>query len=223
MAIDSRAKRASVASLSLAFLGASVVPDGTIAQPDRQAIGNSYYGVEAGGVFVENGATSQLEVFGSTGVLTLERNLGATSQLLTFDSSGVLTLERALGATSQLNTFDSTGVLTIGAEQQGGSWLPPKKVKSKLKKKDDDILKSINELIEKLEETPEVPEALVERVEKVEVRAKKVINLDSIKEHDRQIKLVDKQIKTLEKAVNLQIKKAKQDEDDAINALLSII
>lgn len=103
-----------------------------------------------------------------------------------------------------------------------GGWLPPKIVKKKLKKKDESILESIYELVEKLEEVP-APAKLKERAKKVEIKAKKAINLNSIKEHDRQIEIIDKQIKLLEKSVNLHIKTAKQDEDDAINALLTII
>ena len=114
MAIDSRRKRASVAGLALAFLGPSVVPDGSFAQGDRQAIAHSYYGINAASGIVEIGGTSQLEAFASSGGITLERVIGGTSQLLAFDATGGITLERTLGGTSQLLAFSSTGGIQVG-------------------------------------------------------------------------------------------------------------
>ncbi len=54
MPIDSLRKRASIASLGLAFLGPSIVPDGSFVAADRQVIANSYYGITAstGGIQV---------------------------------------------------------------------------------------------------------------------------------------------------------------------------
>lgn len=91
MAIDSRRKRASIASLGLAFLGASIVPDGSFAQGDRQTIGNSYYGIDAAVPIVQIGGTSQLEAFDATGGITIELVIGGTSQIEAFTSSGVIT------------------------------------------------------------------------------------------------------------------------------------
>jgi len=116
MAIDSRRKRASIASLGLAFLGASIVPDGSLAQADRQTVANSYYGIEAGGAFVQIGGTSQLEAFDASGGITLERIIGGTSQLEAYDSSGGITVgENAVevGAVSQIEAFDSSGGITL--------------------------------------------------------------------------------------------------------------
>lgn len=113
MAIDTLRKRASIASLGLAFLGPSVIPDGSFAQADRQVIANSYYGIEASGAFVQVGATSQLEAITSTGGITLERAIGGTSQLAALTASGGITLERVIGGTSQLAAFSSTGGITI--------------------------------------------------------------------------------------------------------------
>lgn len=49
MAIDSEAKRKSIAAISLYPIGPVVVPDGTIGDEDRQAIGYGYYGIAADG------------------------------------------------------------------------------------------------------------------------------------------------------------------------------
>jgi hypothetical protein len=114
MAIDSRRKRASVAALGLAFLGPSIVPDGSFVQADRQAIAHSYYGILAGGAFVQIGGTAQLEAFTSTGGITLERAIGGTSQLEAFTSTGGITLERVIGGTAQLEAFTSSGVIQVG-------------------------------------------------------------------------------------------------------------
>ena len=126
MAIDSRAKRASIASLGLAFLGASVTPSGTIAAADRQTIAHSYYGIAAGTGIVEIGATTQISgAYAASGTLTIEQLLGATSQIGAYSSSGVLTIEQELGATSQLGAYSSSGVLTVGdvaEEASTGGW-----------------------------------------------------------------------------------------------------
>lgn len=114
MAIDSVRKRASIASLGLAFLGASIIPDGTLGQEDRQTIANSYYGISAGGSFVQIGDTSQLGAVVSSGGITRERVLGDTSQIGVIASSGGLTLERVLGDTSQLLGYSSSGVIQVG-------------------------------------------------------------------------------------------------------------
>ena len=47
--LDSRSKRASSVGILLSFILALVLPDGTIAQADRQHIAWSYSGIEAGG------------------------------------------------------------------------------------------------------------------------------------------------------------------------------
>lgn len=114
MAIDSRRKRASVAALGLAFLGPSIVPDGTLGAEDRQVVAHSYYGIAAGGAFVEIGGTSQLEALASTGGITLERVIGGTSQLEAHTSTGGVTLERVIGGTSQLAAFASGGAIQVG-------------------------------------------------------------------------------------------------------------
>ena len=49
MAIDSEVKRKSVAGAGRPFRPGVVVPDGTIDNPDRQAIGWSYAGIAAEG------------------------------------------------------------------------------------------------------------------------------------------------------------------------------
>ena len=120
MAIDSLRKRASIASLGLAFLAPSVVPDGSFAVGDRQAIAHSYYGIAAGNPSKTIGGTSQLEVFTSTGTLTVQpqHTIGATSQLEAFDSTGQINLGWQIGGTSQLEAFTSSGTIQAGTARK---------------------------------------------------------------------------------------------------------
>lgn len=125
MAIDTARKRASVASLGLAFLGASIVPDGSFVEGDRQTIGHGYYGLSTAATEVTIGATTQLTgAFDSTGGITNDVVIGATTQLTnTFDSTGGITNDVVIGATVQLTgAFDATGGITndvvIGATAQ---------------------------------------------------------------------------------------------------------
>ena len=112
---DTRRKRSSVAGLALAFLGSAIVPDGALSQQDRQAVGNGYYGIDAGSAFVEIGGTAQLtNAYASTGGITLERIIGGTSQVQPYTSSAVITLERILGGSSQLGVYGSSGGITVG-------------------------------------------------------------------------------------------------------------
>ena len=48
MAIDSAAKRKSIAAIGLIMVGPVVVPDGSFDQSDRQVIGYGYGGILAG-------------------------------------------------------------------------------------------------------------------------------------------------------------------------------
>ena len=120
MAIDSLRKRASIASLGLAFLGPSVVSDGALGVADRQVVAGSYYGITSGSAGKTLGGTSQLGVFTSTGGLDVTGNvtIGDTSQLGVFTSTGGLdvTSNVTLGDTSQLNPFTSSGGIQVGAE-----------------------------------------------------------------------------------------------------------
>lgn len=45
MAVDTAQKRASIVSIGLMAIAPGIIPDGTIGQGDRQAIGYSYAGV----------------------------------------------------------------------------------------------------------------------------------------------------------------------------------
>lgn len=47
MAIDSEIKRKSIAAIAAPYIGAVIVPDSTIDNPDRQAIAYSYSGITA--------------------------------------------------------------------------------------------------------------------------------------------------------------------------------
>ncbi len=49
MAIDSEAKRKSIAAIGAPYVGPVVVPDSSFSQGDRQAIAYSYFGINAGG------------------------------------------------------------------------------------------------------------------------------------------------------------------------------
>lgn len=63
MAIDSEVKRKSIAAIATPWNGPVVVPDSTIDNPDRQAIGWSYAGIAAqapGGI--------TFSVFGAEGI-----------------------------------------------------------------------------------------------------------------------------------------------------------
>ena len=122
MAIDSLRKRASVASLGLAFLGPSVVPDGTLGQADRQTVAHSYYGILAGSAIVEIGGTAQLEAYSATGGITRERILGATSQITAYSSTGGITLERVIGGTSQLEAYSSSGGIQVAELVEPPYW-----------------------------------------------------------------------------------------------------
>ena len=48
MAIDSEAKRKSVAAIGSLYVGPVVVPDGSLALFDRQVVGYGYGGIEVG-------------------------------------------------------------------------------------------------------------------------------------------------------------------------------
>ena len=117
MAIDSLRKRASIASLGLAFLGPSVVPDGSLGNKDFQVVANSYYGIQVAAATHTIGGTSQLGAFDSSGAIKVGSaiTLGGTSQLEAYDSSGGLNVQTqlTLGGTSQLEAYDSTGGITV--------------------------------------------------------------------------------------------------------------
>ena len=224
MAIDTLAKRASVASLGLAFLGPSIIPSGTIGAAERQVSAHSYYGILAGAGETTLGGTSQLENYASSGGITLERVVGATSQIEAYTSSGGITLERVLGGTSQLQAFTSSAVITVGdgVTTAKGGYVPAKRVKTKLKKRDEEILDQVNELVAKLEEVPKAKK-LVERAKKIEVKAKQAVQVKDYTEHNKRIATMNAQIDKLSTAVTLHIQAAKRDEDEAIKALLEII
>jgi len=125
MAIDSRRKRASIACLGLAFLGPSIVPDGSLSAPDRQVVANSYYGITAAtGKTI--GGTGQLEAFTSSGTLAVQTNhtIGASSALEAFTSSGtlVVVVPKTIGDSSQLEAFGATGGITVVSATPG---VPP--------------------------------------------------------------------------------------------------
>jgi len=143
MAIDSRQKRASIASLGLAFLGASIVPGGSFAVGDRQTIANSYYGIDSTVTGIDVGGELQIDNFTAEGVVTLEINTGGESQLEVFDAEGGVSLEINVGGTSQLLEFTSTGGIQVGdavVEEGGqrGRVYDKKRRKLSLKKKHED-------------------------------------------------------------------------------------
>ncbi len=112
MAIDSRAKRASVASLALAFIGPSVQPDSSITVFDRQTIAGSYYGIDSTTQGIDAGGDLQLGNFDLTGTATLEINAGGDLQLAAFDLEGGATLEINAGGNLQLGGYELEGSAT---------------------------------------------------------------------------------------------------------------
>jgi len=151
--------------------------------------------------------------------------IGGTSQLSGFGSSGGLNVFTVLtvGGTDQLAAFSATGNLLVeSATTTRGGWLPPKRVKTKRRKKDEEILRQVYELVAKLEEIP-APQKLKQRVKRVEIKAKKAIQVIDTTQHDKQLRNTQAQIDRIQSAINTHIKAFKQDEDAAIKALLSII
>jgi len=149
--------------------------------------------------------------------------IGGTSQLSAFGSSGGLTVltTRTIGGTDQLLAFAASGGIQVGSATKGG-WGPAKRVKSRLKKKDEEILRQVYELVAKLDEVP-APKTLKERVKRVEVKAKKAIQVVDTTRHDKQLASTRAQIDRIELAINTHIKAFKEDEDAAIRALMSIL
>lgn len=118
MAIDTQRKRASVASLGLAFLGASIVPDGSFVEGDRQTIGHGYYGLSTAATEVSIGGTSQLNPLTSSGTIANDVVVGGSSQLNPVTSSGGITSDVVVGGPSQLNPLTSEGGLTSSAVEE---------------------------------------------------------------------------------------------------------
>ena len=172
------------------------------------------------------GGTTQLSGFGSSGGLNVFSTItiGGTDQLAAFGSSGGLNVftVHTVGGTDQLLTLGASGGIQVGTAITAHGSLPPKRVKTRLRKKDEEILEQIYELVAKLEEVP-APKKLVDRVKRVEVKAKKAIQVADTTRHDRQLASTRAQIDRLELAINTHIKAFKQDEEDAIQALLSIL
>ena len=155
------------------------------------------------------------------------QTIGGTSQLSAFSSSAGLQVGRKIGASSQLAAFTSSGTVTVvsvATAAQGGNYAPTKYVRTKLKKKDEEILESIFELVAKLEESPHEPSPQIkDKVQQVEQRTRKAIKLVSQQARVKEIKNTRAQIQRLTLTVNKHIKKAKDDEDAAINALLELM
>ncbi|MCP3669170.1 MAG: hypothetical protein GY814_01775 [Gammaproteobacteria bacterium] len=131
MAIDSRAKRASIACLGLAFLGPSITIDGSLSQADRQVVAHSYYGILATEGTKTIGGTSQLEAFDAAGGIKVQKQgtLGGVSQLEAFDAAGGITVERTIGGTTvaelevipDFNTLEVQGRGLLAEESGDGT------------------------------------------------------------------------------------------------------
>ena len=124
-------------------------------------------------------------------------------------------------SSNESNVVTSTPAFTTTSGTRGG-YVPPTYIKTKRRKKDESILEQVYELVAKLDEIP-APQKLKERVKRVEVKAEKVVKLTDFTQHDKQLKTLSAQIGRVETAINTHIRAFKQDEEDAIQALLSIL
>jgi len=234
MALDSARKRASVASLGLAFLGASVVPDGSFAVGDRQTIANSYYGIDSttSGIDV-GGGTATLEAYDSSGAITLEINAGGgTATLSAYSSSGTVSLEiNAGGGTAQLGNYGSSGQVSVGTavvvkpRSSGGryfSWTPePEKPDRVLKYRktalDDELERLLREAIQR--------EDLSKQAQKIADRlAKDVTAVSDIRRAARhvgeEVVNLQQKHKIKQKEATKRLDKLKEEEDLILSLIL---
>lgn len=172
--------------------------------------------------------TDALVITENTATVSFDRGITATTQALVIAEQPaavtVVSPDVEITATTQALVLTSNVVVVdfTGATDTRGGYLPPKRVKTKLKKRDEEILEQVYELVAKLEEVPKAKK-LVERAKKIEVKAKKVVNLKDYTEHNKQISMMNAQIDKLSTAVTLHIKSMKNEEDAAIKALLEVI
>ena len=106
------------------------------------------------------------------------------------------------------------GVIATETQSVGG-YVPPKILKGTLRRKDEEILEQIYRLIETAEEV-QAPK-IKAKAQKVETRAKTYLNTET-----PDLTPLIKSIQRIEKEIQIHIQEM-QDEDNAIQALLSII
>ena len=147
-----------------------------------------------------------------TGILTVD-----TDEANTFGPYVVTGTN--LSGSDDSNAF-SVVISTLSAAK--GGYAPAKIIKTRLKKRDEEILEQVYELVAQLEEVPKTKK-LIDRAKKIEVKAKKAIQLKDYTEQNRQIATINSQIDKLSTAVTLHIKAVKEDEEQAVKALLEII
>jgi hypothetical protein len=99
--------------------------------------------------------------------------------------------------------------------QQYGGFIPDR---HPLRKKDNEILEQVYALVAKLQEVPEAPKLLTKQIQAVKSKVNKAVYQDNT----AQLQALQITINTLELNV-IKLIKSRQDEDAAINALLSII
>jgi len=116
------------------------------------------------------------------------------------------------------------GVTAAAAVSQGGNYAPPKYVKTKRKKKDESIRESIEALLTEVKQAPVVIPLKVENdVRDVYDRAPEVINIKSAVERTQKIAALSVEISEIRKTVKRIIKEEQEDEEAAIQALMSIM
>ena len=119
------------------------------------------------------------------------------------------------------------GVTAAAAVSQGGNYAPPKYVKTKRKKKDESIRESIEALLTEVTEVKEAPVIIPLKVEnavrEVYDKAPEVINIKSAVERTQKIAALSVEISEIRKTVKRIIKEEQEDEEAAIQALMSIM
>ncbi len=103
-----------------------------------------------------------------------------------------------------------------------GGYVPPITVESKIKPKDEDILKEVIEIIEELEAT-HAPKELKAEAKAVKAKVKKASTLKTDRIKTQRLKETQTQIKALSKELNNHIKYLQEDEDAAIQAILEVM
>lgn len=160
------------------------------------------------------------------GQVSTTRTIGGTSQLGGFSSSGGLKVftVHTVGDSSQLDALTSSGAIKVPSTQQGGNYLPPKLVKTKLKRKDDSIRESIEELLTEVKEAPVIiPQKVENELREVYDRAPEVINLRASVERTQKIAALTVEINNIRKTVKRLVKEEQEDEDAAIRVLMEIM
>ncbi len=154
------------------------------------------------------------------------RTIGGTSQLGGFSSSGGLNVftVHTVGDSSQLDAFSSTGAIKVPSTVQGGHYLPPKYVKTKLKKKDNSIKESIEALLTEVKQAPVIiPLKTENKVRELYDRTPEVVNLKASAKKTQQLAALTVEIQAVRKSIKRLVKEEMEDEDEAIRVLMELM